>query len=238
MPSSFPYTLQPLGEAAILIDFGNAIDEKVNREVLKIFNSLCHYAHPAITNLVPAYASLAVFYNLMKIQAPVGKIYETLRDELQSWIEQSSETDSPDIVLKEVPVCYSPRFAPDLEWIHEEKKIAVEDIIRIHTEKIYRVYMIGFLPGFPYMGTVDDALAVNRKTAPRKRVPAGAVGIAGRQTGIYPMDAPGGWQIIGRTPLKIFDSEKTNPVFFQPGNSVKFYSITEDEFENYQSRPS
>jgi len=132
-----------------------------------------------------------------------------------------------------IPVCYAEGFAHDIEFIALEKNISIEKIIQLHTEQLYTVYMIGFLPGFPYMGEVKDSIAVPRKNEPRANVAAGSVGIAGKQTGIYPLESPGGWQIIGRTPLKIFDKEKSDPVLLQPGDEIQFYSISEDEFKNY-----
>ena len=131
-----------------------------------------------------------------------------------------------------IPVCYSRAFAPDIEFIASEKNISIEKIIQLHTSKSYTVYMIGFLPGFSYMGEVAEAIAIPRKIQPVS-VAAGSVGIAGKQTGIYPLESPGGWQIIGRTPLKIFDKGKSDPVLLQPGDEIQFYSISEDEFKNY-----
>jgi inhibitor of KinA len=116
-------------------------------------------------------------------------------------------------------------------------KLSSQEIIRLHTEKEYTVYMIGFLPGFPYLGFVDDRIAFARKNTPMAKVPAGSVGIAGKQTGIYPIDSPGGWQIIGRTPIKLFDAKRNPPVELQPGDGVQFYEITLDEFFKLSQRP-
>lgn len=234
MPQALNYTLRPLGDSALLIDYGNIIDERINRQVMKLFHALQHSAHPAITNLVPAYASLAVFYDMMKVHAAAGEKQSVFTGEVKRILEQAAASvDEPETTVKEIPVCYSGAFAPDLQIISEAKNISPEEIIRRHTSKIYRVYMIGFLPGFAYMGEVDEEIAIERKLSPRHSVPAGAVGIAGKQTGIYPLTSPGGWQIIGRTPVKIFDVENRDSVFFQPGDRVKFYPISEHEFENY-----
>jgi inhibitor of KinA len=132
-----------------------------------------------------------------------------------------------------IPVCYSGKYALDIHDIAKEKKLTAPEIINLHTAKRYRVYMIGFLPGFAYMGEIDKRIAMPRKTQPRTKVEAGSVGIAGMQTGIYPFDSPGGWQIIGKTPVKLFDKEKSDPVLLQPGDEIEFYSITEDELANY-----
>ncbi|MGV3528011.1 MAG: 5-oxoprolinase subunit PxpB [Flavisolibacter sp.] len=234
MPQALNYTLRPLGDSALLINYGNIIDESINRQVMKLFHALQHSAHPAITNLVPAYASLAVFYDMMKVHAAAGEKQSVFTGEVKRILEQAAASvDEPETTVKEIPVCYSGEFAPDIAIISEAKCISKEEIIRRHTSKIYRVYMIGFLPGFAYMGEVDEEIAMERKLTPRQSVPAGAVGIAGKQTGIYPLASPGGWQIIGRTPVKIFDAENRDSVFFQPGDRVKFYPISEHEFENY-----
>ena len=132
-----------------------------------------------------------------------------------------------------IPVCFAEKYALDIDHISKEKKLPVSEIIRLHTAKKYRIYMIGFLPGFPYMGEVDGRIAMPRKAQPQTKVEAGSVGIAGMQTGIYPLDSPGGWQIIGKTPLQLFNKEKDDPVLLRPGDEIEFYPITEDEFTNY-----
>jgi inhibitor of KinA len=131
-----------------------------------------------------------------------------------------------------VPVCYADKFATDIYYLAKQNDLTVEEIIQLHTSRTYRVYMLGFIPGFAYMGVVDDRLVIKRKPVPRTVV-AGSVGIAGKQTGIYPLESPGGWQIIGRTPVKPFDPDREPPVLFEPGDLIKFYSITEDEFADY-----
>jgi inhibitor of KinA len=137
-----------------------------------------------------------------------------------------------------IPVCYEAAFAPDLAELATEKNLTTDEVIRLHTNTVYRVYMIGFLPGFPYMGKVDGRMATPRRSSPRTSIPAGSVGIAGEQTGIYPLSSPGGWNIIGRTPIRLFDKDRPEPVLLQPGDAVQFYSITEDEFNDQQSRPA
>ncbi len=132
-----------------------------------------------------------------------------------------------------IPVCYSLKYGLDLPEISKHIKLPVDEIIRLHTAGKYKVYMLGFLPGFAYMGDVDERIAVPRKSEPRLSIEPGSLGIAGTQTGIYPLASPGGWQIIGRTPVKLFDKEKGDAVYFRAGDEVEFYTITEDEFDNY-----
>jgi len=147
----------------------------------------------------------------------------------------TTERDFSPIVPRNVnvPVCYDDEFAPDIPHITKEKKISKQELIQLHTQRTYRVYMIGFLPGFAYMGEVDQSIAMNRKTAPQQ-VSAGSVGIAGNQTGIYPMDSPGGWNIIGKTPVKLYEmNEHGMNTYFKAGDIVQFFSISKNEFKHY-----
>ena len=153
--------------------------------------------------------------------------------QMEALLSQSIDTHVADFRNVMVPVCYSRKYGLDLDAISEHTKLPVEEIIHLHTATKYKVYMIGFLPGFAYMGDVDDSIAVLRKPEPRTRIEAGSVGIAGKQTGIYPLASPGGWQIIGRTPVILFDTKKETPAFFRAGDEVQFYPITEDEFNHY-----
>jgi inhibitor of KinA len=136
--------------------------------------------------------------------------------------------EHPGTVIR-VPACYDQEYAPDLEWVASQNNISADELIQLHASRIYRVYMMGFLPGFSYMGVVNEKITAPRKLQPAP-VKAGSIGIAGRQTGIYPLDSPGGWQIIGRTPLKLFDKERKDPVLLKSGDMIRFYSIPADEF--------
>jgi inhibitor of KinA len=235
MRAYHPYTIFPLGDAALLIDFGNTIDEAVNRKVLELFHHLQRTPHPAIIDLVPAYSSLTIYYDVLSLHGGDSTPF----DQLAQWLE----TLAPEPVeirgrRFDIPVCYAPAFGPDLPAIAEQAGIEVQEVIARHTAPVYRVYMIGFLPGFAYMGEVDASIAALRRDSPRPSVAAGSVGIAGRQTGIYPLQAPGGWQLIGRTPLVLFHPHEEPPVLLAPGDEIKFHSITEDEFTHYQGRPA
>lgn len=235
MDTPFPYTIFPIGDSALTLDFGNVIDSRINRYVLGLFHYFKREKPAGITDIVPAYSSLSFHYNIAAIKQPVNNrtAFETLKQMIEEKLKENIEAGSMPQRKISIPVCYSDAFAPDIAFIALEKKISKEEIIRLHTQEVYTVYMTGFLPGFPYMGTVHDNIAVPRKMKPRPTVPAGSVGIAGKQTGIYPLESPGGWQIIGRTPLKLFNKEKSDPVLLQPGDEVQFYPITPDELENY-----
>lgn len=230
-----PYSIFPLGDSALTVDFGNVISEDTNKKVLRLFHHLKKLAGHSIIDLVPAYSSLTVYYDVSSFYHPPKTSFESMADILEKLFSESSAIPERTNNCFEIPVCYSKKYALDIDHISKQNELPAEDIIHIHTSKTYKVYMLGFLPGFTYMGEVDHRIAIARKPTPIKLF-AGAVGIAGKQTGIYPLESPGGWQIIGRTPIKVFKKEDKNPVLFQPGDEVKFYSITEDEFENYQAR--
>ena len=226
------YTIFPLGDAALTIDFGNRIDDDINQKVLQLFHRLQHLS-PFIRDVIPAYSSLTVYYDVMGMHTKEKTAFEVIKEIVTPLVNEKSESVITGRKIS-IPVCYAPSYAPDLLEVALQKHITPAEVIQLHTAKAYRVYMIGFLPGFPYMGKVDKRIATPRRSQPRNTVPAGAVGIAGEQTGIYPLTSPGGWNIIGQTPLRLFDAAKKEPVLLQPGDEVTFYTITEDEFINYQ----
>lgn len=229
-----PYSIFPLGDSALTIDFGNVIREDTNKKVLRLFHHLKTIDDHSIIDLVPAYSSLTVYYDVSSFHQAQKTAFETMADILEQLFSKDLEIGEEKINYFKIPVCYSKKFAMDINYIADRNEVSVDEIIHLHTCKTYKVFMLGFLPGFTYMGEVDDRIAIARKPTPVKLFP-GAVGIAGKQTGIYPLESPGGWQIIGRTPVNVFRKEEKTPVIFQPGDEVKFYSITEDEFENYKA---
>ena len=191
----------------------------------KSFNGIkpsLQYKLPGVTYCSPAYCSLTIGYHLDTIS------YQDLCSAIKALdVDQALTTQSKSI---RVPVCYESEFAPDMNELSQQTGLTAEEIVTLHTTQTYHVYMIGFLPGFTYMGKVDDKLECKRKETPRIKVPAGSVGLAGLQTGIYPSEAPGGWQIIGQTPWEIFNPKSQSPCKFQPGDQITFYSVTESEF--------
>jgi inhibitor of KinA len=229
------YCIFPLGDSAITVDFGNLIDEGININILALYQQLTKDPVKGTVEIVPAYSSLTLHYDMLSIARamPKGKlVYEWMREQLEERLKLPLPTEQKDGSLIRVPVCYDVFFAPDLGPLAASKGMTSEAVVELHHSKPYRVYMLGFLPGFAYMGQVADELAMPRKSQPVE-VAAGSIGIAGHQTGIYPMVSPGGWHIIGRTPVSLFDSEKENPTLITPGDIVQFFSITLDEFENY-----
>jgi inhibitor of KinA len=228
----FSYRIFPLGDQALTLDFGNTINETLNRDVLSLFRQIQKNPFPGIIEAVPAYSSLTVFYDLSKLHAmlPTGTIvFEWMKSRLENFMKSALKQEPVSEREIKIPVCYDEEFATDLKDVSEMKNLSADEVIRLHTEKKYRVYMLGFLPGFPYMGKTDKQLNVPRKEKP-ENVKAGSVGIAGRQTGIYPFDSPGGWQIIGKTPLKIFDRNNPDITLLKPGDQVEFYPISRDAF--------
>jgi inhibitor of KinA len=235
MPGQPKHKIFLISDSALTIDFGNVINESINLKVLSLFREVQRNPPPGMIEAVPAYSSLTIYYDLFqlrKLTAPDKTVFEWISGQLEERLQQSFESKSEATRLITIPVCYETEFAPDIGWLAREKNISVEEVVRIHSSKQYRVYMLGFLPGFSYMGEVDEKISVSRKSQPRP-VAAGSIGIAGKQTGIYPFASPGGWQIIGRTALKLFDAEKEEPTLLKAGDLVQFISIGKNEFENY-----
>lgn len=225
------WSITPLGDSAILISFGHSINEYTNTKVLAAFAKIREQAINGILDVIPAYCSLTICYDpLLVTNCLPFKFYS---DKLTPVLRSLEDRVTPKGRSIQVPVCYSTGYGLDLEKIAEIKKMDMEEIVQIHCSKSYRVYMLGFLPGFAYMGEVNEHLAMPRLAQPRPLIEAGSVGIANTQTGIYPLDSPGGWQIIGKTPLQIFNKHQDDPTFFRPGDEVQFYSISAHEFAHY-----
>ena len=227
-----PYTIFPLGDSALSIDFGNVIDESINQLVIARFQQLQKAPLLFMRDAVPAYSSLSIFYDtaeLKKIAHPKGTAFEWMKEKTEEWLRQAVVASDVQSRLVKIPVCYEPEFAPDINKAAAQKNISTEELIQIHTGKQYRVYMLGFLPGFAYMGELDERIMMARKPQP-VAMTAGSVGIAGKQTGIYPMASPGGWQIIGRTPLKLFNNGDGQPTLLDAGDTVQFYAISKNDF--------
>jgi inhibitor of KinA len=237
MNNDFTYRIFPLGDSALTIDFGNTIDENINRKIISLFKVLQIDPLPGMIEAIPAYSSISILYNViaLKKNVPADKtVYEWIREKTEFFLRQHNQSDNSASAIIKIPVCYDEEFAPDMARIIKEKKISKEEVIQIHTGKQYRVYMLGFLPGFPYLGEIDEKIAMPRKPQPQS-VAAGSVAIAGKQTGIYPLTSPGGWSVIGRTPIKLFDAEKEELTLLKAGNMVEFYSISKEEFLKMQS---
>jgi inhibitor of KinA len=233
-----PVIVSPLGEQAIVLAFEEPLHETERLHLkLSLYQYLLAAKIPFLLDVIPAVQTITLVFDVMKI---TGQGLKHPYDRITDWVSDAlkdfhGHVQAISFRKLRIPVCYDPAFAPDLHTLAEIKKINTDQVVHLHTSSKYRVLMLGFLPGFAYMGFVHDVLQVGRLARPRRRVQAGSVGIAGKQTGIYPLDAPGGWFIIGRTPLPIFHPGKPNPTLFQPGDEVEFYAITKEEFNRFST---
>ncbi|MGC8545902.1 5-oxoprolinase subunit PxpB [Athalassotoga sp.] len=216
--------IDTLGDRGLILKFSDEINQTAHLSVMKFDKFLLNSKIEGVIEWIPSYSSITLIYNPEIIK------YKCLMEKLKNFDESSV-----DFVVEgktvEIPVLYGGKFGPDIEFVANVNKISVEDVINIHSGANYEVWMIGFMPGFPYLYGLPSIINAPRLKSPRKLVPSGSVGIAGGQTGIYPIDSPGGWQIIGRTPLKIFDVKKDPPVLFDVGDRVKFIPIDEKGYE-------
>ncbi len=229
------WTIFNLGDHAIVF----ALEAKMDVLILNKLKQLTAFVSAkkikGILDIIPSYHTLTLVYDITTFFSNTKNANEQLalfsKEILSEFENTISKEIINDTILYEVPVCYENIFALDIENISKQNKISAEEIIQMHTSKIYDVYSIGFLPGFTYMGMVDEKINIARHSVPRKIVPAGSVGIAGFQTGIYPSDCPGGWQIIGRTPWKIFDPQSDTLTKFKVGDRIQFCKISKHEFD-------
>jgi inhibitor of KinA len=219
-----------MGDRGLLLEFGDEISAEVNEKVRKMALALQAETLEGIIEVVPTYRSLLIHYNPWIIPL------EDLKIRLIQLEAGLKEISFPDPKLTKIPVLYGGAFGPDLGKVAEYLHLTPEEVIRLHCSKPYFIYMIGFMPGFPYMGELPDALITPRLKTPRLSVPAGSVAIAQKQTGIYPVESPGGWQILGRTPVKLFDPEKEPPALLRMGDLVQFHPISEKEFHERNSQ--
>ena len=212
----FKPSIIPLGDSSLLVQLGHEIDLAVNQRVHALASLVETSSIKGIIETVPAYATLLIHYD------PLILSFAQLKNHLRAKINLVEEASNRKRRFIEIPVHYGGNYGIDLESVASHHHLKVEDVIRIHSEQTYTIFMMGFTPGFPYMGKLDDAIIMTRLETPRTRVPAGTVAIAGLQTGIYSIDSPGGWQLIGWTPLRLFDPESETPFLFSPGDQVKF----------------
>jgi inhibitor of KinA len=215
--------IAPAGDQAFTVSFGGGVDPEISARVLSVAERLCAAPLPGVVDVVPGYDALLVAYDPLRVAAA----------EVRDWIARSIDGPAPPLSGRrvELPVLYHPEVAPDLEALAAEKNLTVEALIALHTAPEYRCYLLGFRPGFPFLGGLDQRLVSARLPSPRLRVPAGSVGIGGRQTGVYPVDSPGGWRLIGRTPARLFDPDRTEPFLVRAGDTVRFVAIDRAEFD-------
>ena len=212
---------KPAGDAAVVLQWCLPVTPELNRHITACKDRLEQCSIVGIEDIVPAYSTLLIYYN------PVLTEYNRLVEEIKSlFLRESEKTGVNEGKTVVIPVFYGGRYGPDLESLAETKGLAVSEVVKRHCQAVYQVYMIGFLPGFPYLGFVDESISMGRRKEPRELVSAGSVGIAGRQTGIYSLNSPGGWQIIGRTPIRLFHAEKGR-FLLRAGDTVIFKAVDE-----------
>jgi len=216
------------GDSVVVVEFEERIDPEVNARAISVADRLQAAGIAGVRDVVPTYRAVAVYFD------PLRTDYDALHARLE---REAKEPGAPADSAREpvrIPVCYGGAdLGPDLSAVAAVTRMKEADVIRLHTSAIYRVFMLGFVPGFAYMGLVDSRIAVARHSTPRVRVPVGSVGIAGVQTGIYPSETPGGWQLIGRTPLKPFDAARAEPFLVKAGDAVQFFQIDRSEFDRW-----
>ncbi len=222
----------PLGDRAVMITLGATIDEATHRLVRSASARIDRRPPAGFVDQVPAFTSIAVHYDLRVASRGARTTpYARVVAELEAALQGLTAEQLPPANVVEIPVCYGGAFGPDLDDVARAHEMTTDDVVRMHTGGDYLVYMVGFMPGFAYLGGLPAKLATPRRTTPRTVVPAGTVGIGGSQTGVYPLDSPGGWNLIGKTPLAVFDIARDKPALLATGDRVRFRSITESQFK-------
>jgi inhibitor of KinA len=212
------------GDKALVVEFGNEISEATNSKVRNLYVALSKYKVAGIEEMTPTYRSLLIHYNPLAIKL------DTLQRKVKELLENLDKVEIPKPRIIEIPTVYGGEYGPDLSFVAEHNGITPEDVVSIHSSVDYLIYMLGFTPGFPYLGGMSEKIAAPRLSAPRTKIPAGSVGIAGKQTGIYPIESPGGWQLIGRTPLSLYSPKRQPPIVLQAGDYVRFVPISADKY--------
>jgi len=233
--------LLPLGETAIFVEFGKEIKPEIHYKIKSFTDYLEAHPFPGLVEYVAAFCSVAVYYDPLKVKTmgladTTGQdvsVYETVAALVRKILDKLEYSTDPAPRIVKIPVCYGGEFGPDLDYVAKYNNLTAQEVIEIHTGGQYLVYMIGFAPGFPYLGGMSEKIATPRRETPRMSIPAGAVGIAGMQTGVYPISTPGGWQLIGRTPVALFCPDKNPPTLLQAGDSIRFYPISPAEYAAY-----
>lgn len=227
-----------ISENAISLEFGNDINEETLGRIAGLNQCIKRNPFAGLLSTIPAYTTLTLYFNPVGLMNDFNLKGSTTLDKISLYIKSINVETNTDqekySQIINIPVCYDPTFGFDLQELSLFHQLIKEEIIEIHSSAVYTVYMIGFVPGFPYLGGLSKRLTSPRKQNPRPAIPAGSVGIAGQQTGIYPLETPGGWQIIGRTPIKLFDVNRQQPSLLKAGDKIKFEQISLIEFEQLE----
>ena len=213
------------GDTSLTAEFGNEISKEINAQIRAYNIALESSGIPGIVETVPTYRSLMIHYD------PGVIPYRDLVKRLKELLGRIDQVEIPPSDVLEIPVLYGGEMGPDLAFVAQNAGISEEEVVKIHTSTEYLIYMLGFTPGFTYLGGMSDKIATPRLKQPRVKIPAGSVGIAGKQTGVYPVDSPGGWQLIGRTPVKMYDPDREVPILPQAGQYIKFKAVSQAEYD-------
>ncbi len=230
------FEIKPLGETALIVKFGNEISPQIHYKIKSLSEYLEKYPFVGMVEYVISYTSLAIYYNPFTVKKSFSQYKEQsavqiVATYIKDCVQKMQQVDESRANVVEIPVCYGGKYGPDIEFVAKHNNLSVQEVIDIHTAPQYLVYMIGFCPGFPYLGGMDKRIATPRREVPRIEIPARSIGIAGEQTGGYPISTPGGWQIIGRTPIEMFNpDDEENPTLLHSGDLVKFYAVSEKEY--------
>jgi KipI family sensor histidine kinase inhibitor len=230
-----PYSLVQAGDSVVVVELENRIDERINSQAIWLADAVAGEQIAGVRDVVPTYRSVAVYFDPLRTDyAVLSDLLERKASAVTTGAGGLGNADPERVGVRSargregrrvrIPVKYGGDDGPDLADVAAFARLSEAEVIARHTARVYRVFMMGFLPGFPYLGTVEAAIAAPRRSTPRLRVPEGSVGIAGAQTGIYPTESPGGWQIIGRTSVKLFDVSRSEPFLLEPGNDVEFFA--------------
>lgn len=220
----------PMGDKALVVKMGEVISPEIHARIRKLFCSIERHPIRGIVDLIPAYTELTIQYDPLEVS------YKQLNKRILQYVHKLGEVDLPPARIVCVPVCYGGFYGPDLATLASQHGFSVKQCIKLHSAVDYLVYMLGFTPGFCYLGGMDKRLATPRKSTPDLRIPAGSVGIADVQTGIYPIESPGGWHIIGRTPVKLFDPDREPVFLIQMGDFLRFCPVSETEYEQISNQ--
>lgn len=226
--NKFEAEISQISETSALVEFGKVISKEINKKVRTFCAYLDEYPFKGMIEYVPAFTSVSIIYNPLDVNSESP--YEVVKDILDKIISKLNFSSMDEENIVQIPVCYGGEFGQDIEHVAKINDITVDEVIKIHSQGKYLVYMIGFAPGFPYLGGMSEKISAPRRESPRTAIPAGSVGIAGMQTGVYPIETPGGWQLIGRTPLKMFDLNRNTKSLLKAGDIAKFYPISYEEY--------
>lgn len=215
-------------ETSALVEFGNRIDEGINKKIRIFCAYLDQNPFCGLIEYIPYFSSVSLIYDPLKIGSE--EPFKVVKSKLEDILSKLDFSCNYEENVVEIPVCYDGKFGPDIEYVAKVNNLTADEVVEIHSRGRYLVYMIGFAPGFPYLGGLSEKIYTPRRKSPRTAIPAGSVGIAGKQTGVYPIETPGGWQIIGRTPLKLFDLKSSRKTLLQCGDIAKFYPVSYKEY--------